>query len=81
MITRDDWLKALADVEIRPVAVDEGVLSQVEFQQLLGMGRSAAKRRIDALVRDGKAERVKKLIKRTDGAVVTVTAYRLLKEP
>lgn len=80
-ITRDDWLKAVADIDLRPIPPqDVDALTMLEVQALLGIGRLAAKRRVEALLRDGKAERVKKLIKRTDGAVVTVTAYRLLTE-
>lgn len=78
-INRDAWLKAVEDAEAKSRELpDSDSLTVQEFAALIGMNRFAAMDRIRALVAMGKAEKTKKKIRRTDGVVITATAYRLL---
>lgn len=76
MITRDDWLNALADVK-RSALVETDAISIQEFAKMLGVGRSAAAHRMKRLLAAGKAEATTKAMLRSDGSLVTVPAYRL----
>jgi len=79
MITRDDWLKAVADAEEKSRELpDSDAMTVQEFATLIGKHRIGATERLRTLVAMGKAERTRKKILRTDGVVVTVTAYRLI---
>jgi hypothetical protein len=75
MITRDDWLAALHDMDGQ--SDDPEALSVREFAAALGFGRSAAMRRLAWLVKEGKAVQVVKLVCRPDGGRVRVPAFRL----
>lgn len=80
-INRDEWLAAVKVAETDgSVLPPSDALTLIEFAALIGMKRYGAKVRMDTLLRLGKAVRVTKLFRRSDGAVVTTCAYRLLKE-
>lgn len=74
MINRDDWLRALREVE--PQAHDDAV-TVTEFAALIGLGYSAAYRRLLALIAAGRAERSSKRIIGADKRSMLVGAYRL----
>ena len=79
-ITRDDWLKAVQDAEAKAREVPESdAMTVQEFAAFIGMTRLSAASRLATLVALGKAERTRKKIRRSDGVVISATAYRLLK--
>ena len=78
MITRDDWLAALADATAPPPD-DPDLLTVRELGEVLGLSREQTSRKVRILVAAGKAEQGHKLLRMADGRVVKVPAYRLLK--
>ncbi len=77
-ITRDDWLRAVGEAAIEPDMDDPAVLTLQEFGNLIGMARSAALPRMNRLLEAGKATRTRKRIRRSDGAIMSVPAFRLV---
>lgn len=75
--TKDEWLRALQDVQ--PVyEPDPNALTLQEFATMLGCANSTATKRLAALIAAGRAERTSKTIRRSNGSVLNVTAYRLV---
>lgn len=77
MITRDDWLRALNDLEIVYTAQELEAVTVKEFAALIGCSRSVASLKLTRLVREGKAEKLAKRQRRADGGILHVPAYRL----
>lgn len=78
MITRDDWLEAVNAAMVKPVP-ESDALTLLEIAAMLNLSPTQTKRRMRVLVAAGGATRTKKAIRRTDGQVVDVAAYRLNK--
>jgi hypothetical protein len=79
MITRDDWLNALHEAVHAPLP-ETDALTVVELAEVFGVGREQARRRVNVLIANGRAERTRKQIRRADGGVLSVPAFRLLPE-
>jgi hypothetical protein len=75
MITRDEWLRALGDA-VQPV--DPDALTVKDMAEQFGVGRHKALARINALIAEGKAVRVFKIVTRANGAPYRAAAYKLL---
>ena len=79
-ITRDDWLSAIREAtEPLPSADDDESVTIADFATLLGVQRCQAGKRMRMLVHAGKATLTRKSIRRVDGGVIWVPAYRLVK--
>ncbi len=76
-ITRTDWLKALDDAKNAPLPESDAITA-VEFADMIGVQRAQAYHRLMAMERIGKVQRTTKLIRRGDGSVLKVAAYRLI---
>jgi hypothetical protein len=77
-ISRDEWLSAVAELERAPLPETDAITTQ-EFAKMIGVSRSVAHRRLGLLVDAGKAVRATKQMRRTNGGVVSVPAYQLVK--
>ncbi len=77
-INRDEWLKALHDATHAPLPESDAITA-VEFGDLIGVQRAQAYKRLVQMEKAGKATRTTKPLRRSDGSVVTVAAYRLVK--
>lgn len=77
MINRDDWLTAVRAANEVPLP-ETDALTMRELTDLFGVGRPAAQRRVDQLVKIGAAEPTTKLMRMNNGGLRTVPAYRLL---
>lgn len=77
-INRDKWLKALKEATETPLPESDAV-SILEFAAMIGVNRAQADRRMAQLVAAGKATQTTKLKRRTDGGVIKIPAYRLVK--
>jgi hypothetical protein len=75
-ISRDEWLAALNEAQLLPES-DEQALTVWEFQEMFDLPRYTAERRLEALVRAGKATRTNKRCAALDGRVRNMRAYRL----
>jgi hypothetical protein len=80
MITRDDWLSALEAAKTSALP-DTDAFTLKELTDVFGCGRKQAELRVSMLVAANLAERTTKQIRRIDGGVVSVPAYRLLEVP
>lgn len=80
LITRDDWLKALADTTQEQVETDPSIVSYNEFADLLGVAYGTARKRLNGLVKSGRAHRVMKRTLTADGRCRNVIAFKLLKK-
>lgn len=78
-ISRDDWLKAIADVKQVPTDNADAVTVQ-EFMALMGLTKWTASKRLNELATAGKAERTYKFIRSSLGGIVKIPAYRLKTE-
>ncbi len=58
---------------------ESDAVSTQEFAKIIGVSRSVAARRLTMLVEAGVAVRVTKLMRRQDNGVVSIPAYRLVK--
>ena len=77
MITRDDWLSAVK--EAREVTIPESdALTMQELASLLGLRRTATRLQLNTLISTGRAVKTTKQVRRLDGRVVVVPAYRLV---
>jgi hypothetical protein len=79
MISRDEWLAAVAAVS-EPVDTHPEAITIADFCELLGLKPSAAKVRMRALVKAQKARRVQKAVTRDGGRPLVIPAYVLIKE-
>lgn len=77
MITRDAWLNAVQAIENERLTDDPNAVTMMEFCAKVGKHRATAMRLMKQLISSGKAERVRKAYRRSDGMVITVQAYRL----
>lgn len=78
-INRDEWLAAVKAANEAPLPETDTV-TIVEFADLIGMERAQASKRMRGLVTTGLAQRApKKLVRRADGGIIAVPAYRLVK--
>lgn len=80
-IAHEAWMAALADVEATPLEEDASALTVQQFAAELGIGRHAAESKLKKLIDAGKVTRVTKRIRRCDGQMITVNAYRLVTAP
>lgn len=76
-ISRDDWLKAIADV-MPPPPVDDAV-TITEFAEMAKCAPNTARNTLLAMAKAGKAKEVQKRIIRRDGRSICVLAYQLVK--
>ena len=76
-ITKDEWLKALAEAG-EDDASDDLAITGTEFMAMMGVDRQTARRRLEKLVALGKATRTVKRELLTDGRKVRCVAYRLV---
>lgn len=74
-ITREEWLSALGEADIKE---DPSAFTIEELAKMLGIGRQAMNIRIRKLLSEGKADKARKRIRRSDGSLALVTAYKLL---
>jgi hypothetical protein len=77
MISRDEWLKALSAAGFNDAEDDQDAVSIGEFAILLGIGRSAAADRLEAMVAKGAAVKTKKWQRQANGRRAHVNAFRL----
>jgi len=77
-ISRDEWLSALGAVAPLPEFHPDAI-TITEFAELAGLQRTAAKDRMKALVKAGKARRVSKPAFDVCGRRVVLPAYVLIK--
>ena len=73
-ISRDDWLKAVQDVQV-PVVDDRGAMTTHEFGAMMGCSINVAQRKIKGLFALGRVRQTTKFITRTDGSRLPVSAY------
>ena len=73
-ISRDDWLKAVQDVQV-PIVDDQHALTTREFGEMMGCSHETAQRKLVKLVALGRVRRTTKLIARNTGARMPVSAY------
>lgn len=79
-LSRETWMAALHEIASAPIPDEHpDAVTTVEFAAMLGVGREMAYRKLHALVAAGKAERVRKKQRASDGGVRPVDAYRLLR--
>lgn len=76
-ISRDDWLQALTAADSLG---DPDALTTDELAVLLGICRTATRRRVKKLVTNGGAVASRKRITDSMGRSQIVTAYKLVKE-
>ena len=79
-ITHADWQKALADLNESEIGTDPSVLTISELQAVWNMPERTATRKIKQFVEKGYASPTKKRIRRVNGSIALVGAYKL-KEP
>jgi hypothetical protein len=79
MISRDEWLAAVAAVS-EPVDTSPEAITMAEFADLIGLKPSAAKVRMRALVQAQKARPVRKQGHDVLGRPFVIPAYVLIKE-
>lgn len=77
MITRDDWLLAMKEAIFAPLP-ETDALSIKELADLFQCQRNRASQKVQILVSAGLAEETTKLVRRSNGGVVRIPAYRLL---
>jgi DeoR/GlpR family transcriptional regulator of sugar metabolism len=77
-ITRDDWLKALSDAGFDDTTDDQDAVTTQEFAEMTSVHPMTASRRLQALVKLGKAERTFKQQLAPDGRRVRYVAYKLI---
>lgn len=77
MISRDDWIKAIADA-MPPPPVDDAI-TVTEFAGLADCTPHTARKKLLALVKAGKAVQVRKRMTGADGRRLCLTAYQLTK--
>lgn len=76
-ICRESWLAALAEVAPAPEYHPDAITA-AEFGELVGLRSSAARERLSALVKAGRARRVSKQIRDVAGRPSIVPAYVLI---
>ena len=78
-ITREQWLKALAEAEPTPDN-DPNTLTRAELCEVFGLAKSAVGERMARMVKAGKAIRTTKVIVDGAGRRLRVSAYRLVEK-
>ncbi len=78
-ITRDDWLKAIAETTADKAESDPSVLSYYDFAAQMGVAVATARSRLNGLVAAGRAVRTTKRTVTPDGRLRTIVAFRLKK--
>jgi len=78
MISRDEWLEALRDVTA-PLEENSDAIMVREFAEILGVSHGQAGRKMRQLVASNRAVQVRRQLRRSDGGVIYVPAYRLIK--
>ena len=77
-ISRDDWLKALAESsQLDLTENDPGALTVTEFAAMFGVTRNTAAKRLSLLETAGRATRTTKVGHGSDGRIFRTIAYRL----
>lgn len=76
-INRDEWLAAVREVE--GVEIDQAASSLRELGELFGLKKDATRKRVEAMVAQGRAVQVFKRVPKSGGSSATVPAYRLVK--
>ena len=76
-ITHADWQKALADLNQSEVDTDPSVLTISELEAVWGIPERTASRKIRRLMEKGYASATKKRIRRVNGSIALVGAYKL----
>lgn len=76
-ITRDDWLKALAEVSGHDGTDDQDAVTHDEFADMLGVPVSTAHSQLQRLVASGRAVRTSKRGRTRYGRNIRFVAYRL----
>ena len=74
-IAREAWLRALGESGEPP---DPDALTAMELADLLGLGQTAVRVRLEKLLRAGKATKAWKTVIDSAGRTQRVTAYRLV---
>lgn len=77
-ITRDDWIKAIAEA-MPPPPVDDAITAP-EFAAMAHCCHGTARVKLRAMVKAGTAREVRKRIVCTDGRAQIVTAFQLVKK-
>src|SRR5512138_1135342 len=77
-ITRDDWLRALADAGVADVVSDPSAITAQEFADMFHLFRHTAEHRLKALERAGRATRTKKIGLDSAGHSVYLNAWKLV---
>ncbi len=75
-VSRDLWLKALADVATPPED-DQDAMTASEFGELFGCAMSTSTARLKKLLAAKRVTRCTKRIQAADGRWLRVSAYRL----
>lgn len=75
-ISRDEWLKALADAS--PSDDDPNAVTSTEFAIMCGFSQATAHRRLQMLLKTKRVRRVSKRVTNVAGHLQRVTAYKLL---
>ncbi len=78
MITRDDWLKAIAET-MPPPPVDDAITVK-EFAEMADCTLHAARKKLLQMVTLGTAKMVKKRQAGSDGRQMRITAFQLIKQ-
>ena len=78
MIDRDDWLAAVHAAQNAPLPESDAITVS-EFSKLIGLERCQSAVRLKRMLEAGMVEATTKLVRRINGQVVSVPAYRLLK--
>ena len=76
-ISRDDWLKALAESQPDLTENDPSALTVAEFATLFSITRNTAQKRLSLLETAGRATPTTKVGRGSDGRLFRSAAYRL----
>jgi predicted ArsR family transcriptional regulator len=76
-INRDEWLSALKDAGLHQED-DQRAVTVSEFAAMIGMKDNAARRKLVALEKLGRAKKTSKRFADSAGRSIATTAYRLL---
>jgi hypothetical protein len=78
-ITRDDWQKAIEEVNATLLDADPSVVTLYEFADLMGVAYQTSRKRLFGLVKAGKAVQTTKRVRTHDGRIRTLVAFKLKK--
>lgn len=77
-ISRDEWLKALADAGVKSQEDDQLAVTVMEFAATFDLPAPTARHQLELLVKAGKATRTAKRGRTPYGRSITYNAYRLV---